>query len=91
MLCGVKHNSTNAGGRWLLQYDCGSLVIPFRITSLIVHMVRSTYPFALLLPTVMVRWVIPMCSHSRWRLPWNSDPLSVRMNRGFPQNVMMRW
>ena len=64
---------------------------PRLIVSLIVRMVLSTYPFALLLPTVIRRCAMPKEAHSRSRLPWNSAPLSVRMYRGFPQVVIILW
>ena len=61
----VKRSIARAGPRWLLQKVAGSLVSPRRMTSFRVRMVRSTYPLALLLPTVM-RWcAIPKDLHRR--------------------------
>ena len=90
-LFGVKRSIAKAGAKWLLQYDLGSRVSPLRIDSFRVRMVRSTYPLALLLPTVIFRCTIPKESHNLFKLPWNSDPLSLRINLGLPQCVIMRW
>jgi len=91
MRFGVNRIMARAGAMWLLQYERGSRTIPRRIVSFKVRMVRSTYPLALLLPTVIRKCWILRESHSRRRLPKNSDPLSVRIYLGFPQQVMIRW
>ena len=62
----------------MLQKDVWSFVRPRLMVSFKVRMVRSTYPLALLLPTVIWWWVIPSPLQRRWKLPLNSDPLSVR-------------
>ena len=91
ILLGVKRIIASADARWLLQYDAVSFVSPLLMASFSVRMVRSTYPLALLLPTVMRLWVMPIIVQSRWKLPANSAPLSVRTNLGFPQHAIMRW
>ena len=91
MRFGVNLIIARAGVRWLLQYERGSRTIPRRIVSFKVRIVRFTYPLALLLPTVILKCWIFRDSHSRRKLPENSDPLSVRINLGFPQQVMIRW
>ena len=91
MRFGVNIIIARAGAIWLLQFERGLHIIPRRIVSFKVRIVRSTYPLALLLPTVILKCWILRDSHSRRKLPENSDPLLVRINLGFPQQVIIRW
>jgi len=91
MRFGVNLIMARAGAMWLLQYERGSCTIPRWIVSFKVRIVRSTYPSALLLPTVIRKCWILRDSHNRRRLPENLDPMSVRINLGFPQQVIIRW
>ena len=61
----VKRSIARAGGRWLLQNVAGSFVSPRRMVSFKVRIVRSTCPFALLFPTVILLCAIPKAEHKR--------------------------
>ena len=89
ILLGVKRSMANMAPRLLVQYVSGCCVSPRRMHSLIVQIVRSTYPLALLLPTVIRWWAIPRTVHNLWKLPENSAPLSVRTYLGLPQRAIM--
>jgi hypothetical protein len=56
---GANRSAINATGMWSLQCESGYFKSSFRRTSLMDLIVLSAYPLALLLPTVINRYLIP--------------------------------
>ncbi len=87
--CAEKRNNMRAAGMWSDQCESGYLVRDFCMTSLMVRIVLSAMPFALLVPTVMRLCLMPMERHNSPNSPSNSLPLSVVIHAGFPHLLTM--
>ncbi len=87
--CAEKRSNMRAAGIWSDQWESGYLVRDFCMTSLMVRIVLSAMPFALLFPTVMRLCLMPMERHNLLNSPSNSFPLSVVIHAGFPHLLMM--